>query len=311
LSQEIKVMEAALLAPRVPQEIRYYRSKGKPGASRKDERVELAPSNDQFTDIQAALFRYPAGEYLLLAVNSRPFPVTARITVENATGVIEPRFGAEPQMAMDREYHDRLEPFGARALAFRLPEDIGRVDIDVRMRAHPPETRVTERVHRTRNEQQNPSFEKATITGWPDYYKHDCRYEIGLIGDPGALWGIDDTVAKFGARSLRMTQPHERALARVYWNYDPQNDVSVPYTLSCWIKGDRDGIRVTLRNYGVAGRECTVTRDWARYHLTFDMPVRSAFRYGLVFDVLTWDRGTIWMDGIQLEKGSEPTAFEP
>ena len=317
LAKQIKEMEQALLARRVSQEIQYFNATIKPEEKIKFERELFSPENDKFTDVQAKLFKYPGGNCLLLAANCRAYPVDAEFKIGGLATGARRLFGKQRITTRKNSFRDQLEPFGTRAYVFKLPEAAQPANIEIRTTHQskdelPPARASGYSLPGKRNEQANPSFEETTVKGYPDYYKPDCRYKCIPIGSKDASWGTDDTVAKFGEKSLRMVQPFERALARVYWDFRPQGEAAARYTLSCWLKGNKDGLKVTLRVYGVegSGKEFAVTQEWQRYHITMDIPPLSVLKYGVTPDILFWEQGTVWVDGVQLEKGNQPTAFE-
>jgi hypothetical protein len=173
----------------------------------------------------------------------------------------------------------------------------------------------------------NSSFECGT-SGW------------GSIADlPG--WGgnlnslvgtVDNTTAKLHGSSLKIALSPEN-LPVFYFDYFPlyRAPVKAPllanrgwitvepgadYTLSAYMKADSDelaGVLSVRQAFRRGLRQAVrLTTEWERYTFTFQPQTEQIFvALGLDLEASEQQAGTIWIDGIQLEKGSEATPYHP
>ena len=180
----------------------------------------------------------------------------------------------------------------------------------------------------------NSSFE-CGASGW------------GSIADlPG--WGgnlnllvgaVDTTTAKFHKSSFKIALTPE-TLSVFYFDYFPlyRAPVKAPllanrgwitvepgadYTLSAYMKSGgtdipafEDGlvgvlsVRQAFR--GTLRQEVQLTSEWKRHTLTFQPQAEQIFvALGLDLEASKQEAGTVWIDGVQLERGSEPTPYHP
>ncbi|HIE52386.1 MAG TPA: hypothetical protein EYP85_11555, partial [Armatimonadetes bacterium] len=173
----------------------------------------------------------------------------------------------------------------------------------------------------------NSSFECGT-SGW------------GSIADlPG--WGgnlnlpvgtVDTTTARFQRASFKIALTPE-TMPVFYFDYFPLYRVPVKapllanrgwievepgadYTLSAYLKADGEGlvgvlsVRQAFR--GSLRRVVRLTTEWARYTFTFQPQAPQIFvALGLDLEASERARGTLWVDGVQLERGSEATPYRP
>ena len=77
-----------------------------------------------------------------------------------------------------------------------------------------------------------------------------------------------------------------------------------PYTLSAWMKTDAEAVPVKLGDSLV-----TVTRDWRRYSVPFVNQGRSL--YDDMVNIIPQAKGTLWIDAVQLEAGTDATDYRP
>lgn len=309
LSRQMGVLGPIALTPEIPQDITYSTGAFDP---RKND-------PDQFPHVQVALRRNPAGGYVLLAANTRPFPVevACRIPLLGSAGAVRRLFSAETHPIRDGAFSDRLEPMATRAYAFDSREPItGPVPIRVDMLPHPelatPEDAVpvAGRVGK-KNLMPNPSFEESTLPGWPDYYicSTPGLGTIYYLGDPDALFSLDPTNPFHGKHAVKMVSTHPGG-TWVMAEVNPKEDKPTEYVLSAYLRAERDGFEASFFGFGsgYAGK-VKLTTEWKRYHVKGVVPVKSADNplWGVRTDMV----GTFWADAIQLERGSEPTDFEP
>jgi hypothetical protein len=173
----------------------------------------------------------------------------------------------------------------------------------------------------------NSSFE-CGISGW------------GSIAElPG--WGgnlnlpvgqIDTSQAKFHRSSFRITLSPE-TLPVFYFDYFPLYRVPVkapllanrgwisvetgkPYTLSAYMKAGSEELMAVLSCQqafrGPQNKSVRLKKEWDRYVFTFNPQTSQVFiALGLDLEASKRDSGVVWIDGVQLEKGSEATAYVP
>lgn len=173
----------------------------------------------------------------------------------------------------------------------------------------------------------NSSFE-CGASGW------------GSIADlPG--WGgnlnlpvgaVDNTTGMFHESSFK-TALTPKTIPVFYFDYFPLYRVpvkapllanrgwitvepSVHYTLSAYMKADSDGLlgvlsinqafRRSLR------REVQLKTNWERYTFTFQPQTEQVFvALGLDLQASRQEAGTVWIDAVQLERGSKATPYHP
>jgi hypothetical protein len=162
---------------------------------------------------------------------------------------------------------------------------------------------------------QNPSFEGGlryyafSSLGMYEKTKYDNLYEC------------DPDVAKFGNHSLKI-----HAIKGMRWPCS-LGTFAFPvkrgqkYTVSCYTKGDRDK-GLVLKLHSVSGKwpvfpklgDCKIGKEWKRYEFSFVAPnnVISIFMGGEYKGDDASGEGSIWVDGLQMEKGDlTPFAEKP
>ena len=88
------------------------------------------------------------------------------------------------------------------------------------------------------------------------------------------------------------------------------------YTLSARLRADGEGLSAPLVAVNATDRPqkkvVQVSRDWKRYEFTFTPTQPFVFvAIGLDLEASGRDRGTLWLDAVQLEKGDRATPYEP
>ncbi|MBU0607248.1 MAG: hypothetical protein KKI08_05145 [Armatimonadetes bacterium] len=162
----------------------------------------------------------------------------------------------------------------------------------------------------------NSGFEGGEwLAGWPVGW--NCSPSLfgvpGIVGGSEQLWKLDDTVAWEGTHSLRLDNPGAATalpIGPIAWSAGATYELAgvtlsagQPYTLSAYVKADRDDCRVILVP---GGTHRPVTREWTRVSLTHT-PEADNTR---VYVILYTDRpGTVWIDGVQFEAGETPTPY--
>ncbi len=161
----------------------------------------------------------------------------------------------------------------------------------------------------SRNLIQNPSF----VDGLDFWVRSGLNYTQEVVRDDGApLYTLDDTTAVDGRYSLRqeIIEGHAAAPATFAIPLEQGTD----YTLSFHAKTDApETVRLSVG--GITCRWDTflpvlrfrLGTDWQRYTYTFKSPGKIAqIHLGGARGAAP---GNIWIDAVQLEKGTEATAF--
>ncbi len=174
----------------------------------------------------------------------------------------------------------------------------------------------------------NSSFECGT-SGWGSYAP-DLRWWMGnvfqLVGE------LDERTAAHGQRSLRLMlnesnlptfffdwfdpvcQP-VRSLVTAHHGWVPVQR-GQPYTFSAFLKADRPnivGILLVRQSDGrTLRRNVSLTTEWQRYAYTFT-PQADFVWVGAGLDLAASkvNSATVWLDALQLERGEQPTPYQP
>jgi hypothetical protein len=307
LGAELKLLTPFALGPQVPQQLLYRRSLlAKAGDAPAFADTPFNPLKEQYPDVQALLLADGAGNHILLAANSRHYPVACRFelpTLRKAT----PAFAGAPPAVRDGAFADTLEPYATRAWRVELAPDAAPRVLTLLQSVLKDDLTNPETVlpgawrPGRKNAMPNPGFEEATAEGCPDY----CRLSNGAtLQEGGAL---------FGKRCVRLTKATP-AYEFLHMHCDPQDSRPQTYTLSVHLKADRDGLGAWLRGmqmnpekrYG-ENADLKLTTEWRRYSITGVIPARVS---EAIYEVRLREPGTIWIDGVQLERGDTPTEFE-
>jgi len=279
------------------------------------------PERHMFPDVQAAVFRKSAAERLLLAANGKPYPVAVSIAVDGLRDDqrVKRLFSDQTYPVSQSRFEDRLEPFAVRAYYYPAPAAGIEQPAAIRLtlKADPSQARTEAPAYpRTgrpdkKNLAANPSFEEATYPGWPDYY---IFYGLTRrIGQPDATVALVTNQPYHGKYCLQMAsvKPGPRSYPSIRFYLAPQPTQPCDYVLSAYLRADRDGVQVGIGQVWNIWKSkiVTLTKDWKRYSIS------GMLSPGLD-EYTTWylwvpSEGVVWMDAIQMEKGVEPTTFEP
>ena len=315
LAGQVKVLTPYVLAPLPPQQISYT-----PGTS--------DPANRKFTDVQACLYQAPDGQRVLLAANSREYPVEVVCTVSDlgADAAVRRLFSDQALEVKDNAFSDRIAWCGVRAYALGPGSASDTpVHISLDIKAHPEAARKEDRINnRTlrvgkKNLIPNPSFERQSLPDWPDFttpYRLEGR---PAIGEPGVLFSADTDNPYHGRSSLRVTR-HIYGDGAVCWGFfgiahPPHLDAPAPYVFSLYMRAAEDGQTATVRFSGMepGQKQFKLTTEWQRY--VFEGVLTPSTEYGGRFrdrSILIWpapEEATVWFDAFQLEAGTEATEF--
>ena len=302
LCKEMKLVGPIAVTPDIPQVVKYN-----PG--------KFDPENDEYPDIQVSLRRNPAGGYVLLAANSRYYPVDAtyRIPLLGDGAKVRRLFDAKEYKSKDGAFSDHVEFLGTRAYAFESNAPLDKpVEISVEMKAYPdrvdpvygaPGLPDTGRPGK-RNLMRNPGFEEAGLPNWPDYY---------LFGTQSSL----DTQNPYEGKTCLKVETKGRG-ERVYAACSPKLEKDTPFVLSAYMRADRDGVKVRFVGFGwlvpketFGYKDFTLTTKWQRYSEkgTLIPGLPSWHSVGVL--VHGRQEATVYIDALQFEKGTELTEYEP
>jgi len=299
----LRVLGPIAVTPRVEQTVDYAPGKLDPNME----------DNATYPSVQARLFRRPEGGFVLLAANTRNYPVTATFAVAGLDGPVARLFG-EAKLPVEKEtFAERIEPMGVRAYVTPLAPVVEPVGIRIVHKDHKegfrPERMIPESGRPGRkNILMNPSFEEAALPGWPDYWKPAIAEPRMGTEDPG--WGQDRKDPWHGEFCLKIGHPRgHNQIARCV--LAPRPDKVTAYTLSAYLRSDVEGMPVRISGPGIDPVEVKVSREWKRYSAHGTLPAGGYRRGYIAFHVhYTAPPGTVWVDGVQFEEGGEATAFE-
>jgi hypothetical protein len=114
-------------------------------------------------------------------------------------------------------------------------------------------------------------------------------------------WAIDASEGREGTASMRLGGERKNGLKSYYCNLR----IGQPHVFSAWLKSDAEGLPVELSVSPGTNRVVTVGRAWQRCSLVLRSPLVSRAR--LV--ISPKQTGHLWVDAVQLEAGTEPTAY--
>jgi len=288
--------------------------------------VAFDPLNNGFPDVQVSLKRNPSGGYILLAANWKPYPVDVAYTVSllGQSGNIRLLFDRNKTYKVEKGgFSDTIAAMDTRAYA--ITADIGAttpISICVNVKAHPEKTDPfyaavalpDSGVPGKKNLIRNPGFEECSVPGMPDYNSMfnipSERNKGWRIGDSR---GVDldiavDTNKPFeGKNCLRMNAGKGSSFLRFY--LDPMVEHPTQFVFSAWVRGNgTPGNKVQFFGPGTDGKKSyALTNEWQRIHqvITLPAPPHDGSYYGFYIR-----KGTVWIDAMQFEKGTEPTDYE-
>ncbi len=138
-------------------------------------------------------------------------------------------------------------------------------------------------------------------------------FSDGPIDRDFGEWRLDDQAAAEGRQSLKMyARPGSAVALELPWL---ALTAGQPYTLSVWMKADREAVKVAFgvadASWTVMGSPVEVGPDWRRYAATFTPTRTHAQAYWPWVTVEPSETGCqVWVDGLQLETGTGPGAYE-
>jgi len=160
----------------------------------------------------------------------------------------------------------------------------------------------------------NSSFEYLQ-EGMPIYMKPRLGGKYSFDGpwtDFIATFAIDTQEKRSGNQSVRMTCGGPAAPSSSGVGTHNANVMAkTPVTFSVYLKASEDNFPVTLSIWELHHRTHTrsirVSKSWERYAFTVEKPEKAIVRANVTFS----QAGTLWADDVQIEIGSEATAYLP
>ncbi len=280
------------------------------------------PIKGELPDVQARLMRFPDdGRWVLLAANVRRSAVEVGVRVEGLKdSQARDMFTGQIGTIEDGAFTDTLQARGTRAWVFDRIEADGPVTIAINITALSDEGAIEDGYRHEgrvgmRNIVPNPSFEEATVEGFPDYYwPYDgSAYRIGWhhrVGAPDASLILAEGGAQAGDRFLRIN-PYdpEIAVGLFLRSVAPQHAAPQPYVLSFYARtSSAEAIAVKTKAFGHNMPEVKVEGSaWTRHQVQLEVPAHADSHSWL----LIMASGQVDLDALQFEQGREPTEFQP
>ncbi len=309
LGEEISLLTPFIVGPEASTGIRYDRAVldvegGVPGFAESP----FEPKAERYPDVHAAFFQDGQGQVILLAANSRHHPVHCRFAFDQLTAARQV-FGIQEMEIHDHGFSDILEPYATRAWYLNgSTDDAGSKALRVQQTVLKPDLMRFEPFlpggfkKGRKNVLPNPSFEDSTTAGCADY----CLMTPGVT--------IHENGARFGKRCIQITKTTHSGYEQLMLRCDPASAAAQTYTLSVYLKADRNGSDAWLRGvkmnpekeHGEAA-DLKLTTEWERYSITGEIPANVS---EASYEIRLREPGQLWIDGAQLELGTVATEFE-
>ena len=317
---QLKELAPALLNGDIAQDIRYSPDNFK-------------PEEQKFPMVNAAVYKYPDGNYLLLAANIIPYAVDTKFRIGGIKSVIRlfdkvqqnesSRKGAKAQRKLElkeESFVEKIEPYGVRAYTLQFDKASEPVQVALEMKAlederapNPDVQRIVRQVMMGKNHIPNPCFTQQTNKGVPDFYKpYFCVSIDPAAGKKGSTWYMDDEMPWNGNPSLRMYESPSGLKNRGTFGvwYPPVSDKPVKMTFSFYAKCDKAGGSLTfLYLFAGAGQQTIpLTTEWKRYNITGDVAPGGGGSRAMLFSGSR--DSTVWISALQMEAGETATEFQ-
>lgn len=162
----------------------------------------------------------------------------------------------------------------------------------------------------------NSSFEALDSDGFPYYVFRSNANMFDLTSETLpyekqiANWTVDDKEKHSGKHSVRLT--YQKGLKfQCLWIWGRGLSVveGQPAVLSVYLKADKPDFPVTL-SLGGAKSEVMVGTDWARHSVT-NPKISFSSTYVPMEISFKKQEGSLWVDDLQIEVGTEPTPYQP
>ena len=148
-----------------------------------------------------------------------------------------------------------------------------------------------------------------------NFFPGDTSFETGLgFWMPQGKWKLDDSTAKFGQKSLKLSAPYGSSLICDNLSSGGIALDKDTYTFSVWLKGEIENQPVKLRfirgTWHRIERRVNVGTQWQRYQITLPASFFAADQeiWYITFDAESSQKA-LWLDGVQLVKGSNPENY--
>ncbi|HNS31981.1 MAG TPA: hypothetical protein PKN36_03290 [bacterium] len=316
LREQVKAMEPALLNYPVKQDITYD-----PGV--------FIPDEWKCPDVHAKLFKFPDGDYLLLTVNGRDYPVLAYFLIPGLTSARRIFIRPGAVKITGAVFQETFDNYGVAAYRLKIkpPSDGSEIKITVDIKSQPElenkipiNGKLIKEAANRKNHVLNPSFEMERKIEWmPDFYFPHNVLEIDEIGEKASRWFLDTKNPMFGKYSLRMqmyplTEALKRMKVGVYARYGINSREKGIHTFSLYARsaksGDRLSVRITEKEGAWKSKTFNLTENWERYSFNFEITGEGTKTTNkLILIQLQSGDSTVWIDGLQFEKGEEATEF--
>ena len=140
----------------------------------------------------------------------------------------------------------------------------------------------------------------------------DSSFELDPNGGYAAVYStyssivktLDSNTAAVGKSSLKVSVGSS---SDSLWSAPVRLSGPGKYTLSLYAKADSENVPLTLRLLGLEGEKAqgvSLGKEWKRYVFTQELKGKGLYRMRL--DIKP---GTIWLDGVQFEKGDEASPY--
>ncbi len=304
---QIKHLAPALLNHEVRQEVVY------PGQ-------KIAPLSTVFPQVIGRAFKYPDGDYLLLAVNLLECAAETEFIFPGAENVVC-EFGDKQTLAVaDGKFMDKLEPYGTRAYRVRgaiaqpvAIEISATADQEARSPAVDVPGIIRQMQVQGKNYCPNPCFERQLIPGVPDFCKpfvSSTAQVIYNLGMRDSAWFVDDQVRWEGHPSLCLNRTSGVNTPPGAWHacYPPTTEKPMPMVFSIHAKAAQNGNTLIVQ---LATERITfeLTEQWQRYAVPAAVAVHENTP-GVPVLVMAGINSKLWISGMQLEAGAAPTEFQ-
>ena len=167
------------------------------------------------------------------------------------------------------------------------------------------------------NMAMNAGFEQCTLGDLPDFWGVSHwgiadPYWVTHYDQWTRCFRTDDKTAWEGKRSMRLENPTDQpvssSLTLISCNFRTKMDQT--YTVSAYMKADHPEMQVRMFAAPwdrTNGKIFTLTTEWKRYTITYTRKEPSSYGDMLRFQMCR--KGVVWIDGVQLEPGTEATPF--
>ncbi len=303
LAGEMKIIGRIVTTPELSQKAVYM-----PG--------EMDEKKFIFPDVQVKLFNHPDGGYVLLAANSKSYPVEVKYRLSCLKNIkkVKHLFKNKFYKVSGNSFSDVFPMFGVAAYRIKSGENVSSpVDIIVNMTTHRDKKwREKKQLPRTgrprkKNILRNPSFEECTVKGWPDYFRY--YWASGPVISPSdSTWGIDTCEAYHGKQSLRITSGEYKQRLFSVCYLQPSFTVPTRCIFSIYMKSEKSDTEVELCAFNTL-KKFKLTTEWKRYELPVTVPPRAG-KYSTI-QIRGDSKPVFWIDAAQFEVGETATEFEP